>query len=129
MRACHYGAREFFRRRSTKNCARPTAQTPGESGGFLVRVSTQELALLTRQFATLARAGLTLIECLGTLIEQMENARLKRVLTHVRQQVREGRSLADALQAHPRLFSSMYVNMIRAGEESGTHGNRACAAG
>ena len=51
--------------------ARPTAQTPGESGGVLVRVSTQELALLTRQFATLARAGLTLIECLGTLIEQM----------------------------------------------------------
>jgi general secretion pathway protein F len=100
--------------------ARPTAQTPGESGGFLVRVSTQELALLTRQFATLARAGLTLIECLGTLIEQMENARLKRVLTHVRQQVREGRSLADALQAHPRIFSSIYVNMVRAGEESGT---------
>ncbi len=100
--------------------ARPTAQTPGESGGFLVRVSTQELALLTRRFATLARAGLTLIECLGTLIEQMENARLKRVLTHVRQQVREGRSLAEALQAHPRIFSSIYVNMVRAGEESGT---------
>jgi general secretion pathway protein F len=78
------------------------------------------LALLTRQFATLAKAGLTLIECLGTLIEQMENARLKRVLTHVRQQVREGHSLAEALQTHPRLFSDIYVNMIRAGEESGT---------
>jgi len=63
---------------------------------------------------------LPLVECLGTLIEQMEHAPLKRVLSHVRQQVREGRSLADALQAHPRVFSSIYINMVRAGEESGT---------
>ncbi|MBM4259662.1 MAG: type II secretion system protein GspF [Deltaproteobacteria bacterium] len=89
------------------------------SHGF-ERVSAQDLALLTRQFATLTKAGLPLIECLGTLIEQVEQARLKRVLTHVRQQVREGRSLADALQAHPRVFSGIYVNMVRAGEESGT---------
>jgi general secretion pathway protein F len=49
----------------------------------------------------------------------MERAALKRVLAHVRQQVREGSSLADALQAHPRIFSSIYVNMIRSGEASG----------
>jgi general secretion pathway protein F len=108
----------------TQSIAPPTTQvaspTTISGGGLFERVSAQELALLTRQFATLAKAGLTLIECLSTLIEQMENARLKRVLTHVRQQVREGRSLADALQAHPRLFSDIYVNMIRAGEESGT---------
>jgi general secretion pathway protein F len=84
------------------------------------RISAQELALLTRQFATLIRAGLPLIECLGTLIDQVEQTRLKRVLTHVRQQVREGRTLADALQVHPRVFSGIYVNMVRAGEESGT---------
>ena len=84
------------------------------------RVSAQELALMTRQFATLASAGLPLVECLGTLIEQIEQARLRRVLTHVRQQIREGHSLADALQAHPRVFSDIYINMVRAGEESGT---------
>jgi general secretion pathway protein F len=83
------------------------------------RVSAQELALLTRQFATLAGAGLPLVECLSTLIEQMEQPVLKRVLSHVRQQVREGRSLADALRSHPRIFSEIYVNMVRAGEESG----------
>lgn len=109
------------RAQSTAQSATQVASpTTISGGGLFERVSAQELALLTRQFATLAKAGLTLIECLGTLIEQMENARLKRVLTHVRQQVREGRSLADALQAHPRLFSDIYVNMIRAGEESGT---------
>ncbi len=105
-----------------ENSQRVTAaSTPSSlsSRGF-DRVSAQDLALLTRQFATLLRAGLPLIECLGTLIDQVEQTRLKRILTHVRQQVREGRSLADALQAHPRVFSSIYVNMIRAGEESGT---------
>lgn len=103
-----------------RRATQTTTQTTVESGSLFAGVSTQELALFTRQFATLAKAGLTLIECLGTLIEQMENVRLKRALTHIRQQVREGRSLADALQAHPRLFTSIYVNMIRAGEESGT---------
>jgi len=83
-------------------------------------VPAQELALFTRQLATLSKAGLPLIECLGTLIEQMERASFKRVLSHVRQQIREGRSLAEALQAHPRVFSSIYINMVRAGEESGT---------
>ena len=61
-----------------------------------------------------------MVECLSTLIEQIEHTRLKRVLTHVRQQVREGHTLADALQAHPRVFSDVYINMIRAGEASGT---------
>src|SRR5262245_18264703 len=75
------------------------------------RVPARELALFTRQLATLTKAGLPLIECLSTLIEQMEHTTLKRVLSHVRQQVREGRALADALQAHSRVFSSIYVNM------------------
>ncbi|MGH7962729.1 MAG: type II secretion system inner membrane protein GspF [Candidatus Binatia bacterium] len=97
----------------------PTKAPSGLAGVF-ERVSARDLALLTRQFATLARAGLPLVECLGTLIEQTERVALKRVLAHVRQQVREGRSLADAFQAHPRVFSAIYVNMVRAGEESGT---------
>lgn len=94
---------------------------PAPSGRtFLERVSTQDLALMTRQLATLAGAGLPLVECLSTLIEQMEKEGLKRVLSHVRQRVREGQSLADALRAHPRIFSHIYVSMIQAGEASGT---------
>ena len=89
-------------------------------GEVFERISAQDLAVLTRQLATLAKAGLPLIDCLGAIIEQIEQSKLKRVFSHVRQQVREGRSLADALQAHPRIFSHIYVNMVRAGEESGT---------
>jgi len=83
------------------------------------RVPSAELAAVTRQFATLAGAGLPLVEALGALSEQTERESLKRALAQIRQQVTEGRSLADALAEHPRLFASLYVNMVRAGEASG----------
>src|SRR5262245_22435335 len=69
------------------------ASPPSGLTRLFERVPTRELALLTRQLATLTKAGLPLVECLSTLIEQMEHATLKRVLSHVRQQVREGRPL------------------------------------
>jgi len=99
----------------------PKGANPGAESvaRFLERVPVQELALFTRQLATLIGAGLPLVECLETLGEQVERASLKRVLAHVRRQVREGGSLADALQSHPHVFSSIYVNMIRSGEASG----------
>ncbi|HVN87841.1 MAG TPA: type II secretion system inner membrane protein GspF [Candidatus Binatia bacterium] len=83
------------------------------------RVTPQDLALMTRQLSTLVGAGLPLVECLNALIEQLENARLKRTLTQVREQVVEGRALADAMREHPSVFSDLFVNMVRAGEASG----------
>lgn len=83
------------------------------------RVPAAELAAITRQFSTLVAAGLPLVEALGALSEQAERPSLSRVLAQVRQEVTEGTSLADALAQHPRLFASLYVNMVRAGEASG----------
>ncbi|MCC6766077.1 MAG: type II secretion system inner membrane protein GspF [Deltaproteobacteria bacterium] len=83
------------------------------------RVPAAELAAITRQFSTLVAAGLPLVEALGALGEQAERPVLARTLAQVRQEVTEGRSLADALAQHPRLFASLYVNMVRAGEASG----------
>jgi general secretion pathway protein F len=83
------------------------------------RVSATDLAIATRQLAVLVGAGIPLVESLGALVEQVEHERLKRVLSDVRQRVNEGASLADALGAHPRVFTTLYVNMIRAGEHSG----------
>jgi general secretion pathway protein F len=83
------------------------------------RVSPQDLALTTRQLSTLVGAGLPLVECLSALVEQTESARIKRVLSQVREQVTEGVSLADALKGHPRMFTDLYINMVRAGEASG----------
>ncbi len=102
---------------------RPAAADSAESGlnlgRYFERISPDELALLTRQLATLVGAGLPLVDCLSALIEQVETARTKRTLSQIREQVTEGASLADALKAHPRIFGDLYVNMVRAGEASG----------
>jgi general secretion pathway protein F len=83
------------------------------------RVSAINLAIATRQLAVLVGAGIPLVEALTALVDQVEHERLKRVLGDVKQRVNEGAALADALALHPRVFSTLYVNMIRAGEHSG----------
>lgn len=83
------------------------------------RVSAEDLSIMTRQLAVLIHAGIPLVESLAALVEQVEHDRLKRVVSDVRQRVNEGASLADALAAHPRVFTGLFVNMIRAGESSG----------
>jgi len=82
-------------------------------------VSSQDLAIATRQLATLIAAGIPLVEALTALVDQIEQPRLKRIMGAVKQKVNEGSSLADALGEHPKVFSALYVNMIRAGESSG----------
>ena len=88
--------------------------------GFTGRPSTADVALATRQLATLMRAGIPLLESLNALIDQVEKDGLKRALTAIREQVREGISFAKALEQHPTIFPPLYVNMVRAGEASGT---------
>ncbi|MGO9831111.1 MAG: type II secretion system inner membrane protein GspF [Myxococcaceae bacterium] len=83
------------------------------------RVTTEDVAIITRQLSTLLHAGVTLVESLAALVDQTEKERLKRVLSDVKQRVNEGSSLADALGQHPRIFGNLYVNMVRAGEASG----------
>jgi general secretion pathway protein F len=87
---------------------------------FLNRPTTGDIAIMTRQLATLIRAKIPLFEALTALIDQVEKEGLRRALTNVRDQVREGTAFADALREHPKIFSDMYVNMVRAGEASGT---------
>ncbi|MHB8729137.1 MAG: type II secretion system inner membrane protein GspF [Sulfuricaulis sp.] len=78
-----------------------------------------ELALITRQFATLIHAGLTIEECLNALIEQVESARTRSVLAGVRTRVLEGQSLARGLGLFPESFPDIFRNMVDAGEQSG----------
>jgi general secretion pathway protein F len=81
--------------------------------------STEDIAVMTRQLATLLGAGVTLVEALAAMVDQVENELLKRILSDVKQHVNEGSSLADALAQHSATFGTLYVNMIRAGETSG----------
>ena len=79
-----------------------------------------QVAIATRQLATLLRAGIPLAGALGALVEQTEDVELHGVLETVRNRVNEGAALCDALAAHPRAFPDLYVSMVRAGEASGT---------
>jgi general secretion pathway protein F len=86
---------------------------------MLERVRPQEVAVFTRQLATLLKAGIPLAEALGALAEQSENKKLEMVLAEIRQKVNEGTSLADTLAAHPQIFPELYTNMVRSGEAAG----------
>lgn len=87
---------------------------------FGSRVKLADLSNTTRQLATLLSSGLPLLEALSVLVEQEESAALKSALSAVRDAVREGASLADALKGQPKAFSQLYINMVSAGEASGT---------
>ena len=84
------------------------------------RVNAADVAVLTRQLATLVRAGVPLVDSISALTEQVAKEALVRILTSVRESLNEGTSFAKSLDAHPRAFPPLYVNMVAAGEASGT---------
>ena len=87
--------------------------------GLFDRIKPQDVAVLTRQLATLTRAGIPLTEALAALVDQATSPKLQRTLADVRTRVNEGTALADALAGHPKVFPDLYVNMVRAGETAG----------
>ncbi|HJL18976.1 MAG TPA: type II secretion system inner membrane protein GspF [Sandaracinaceae bacterium LLY-WYZ-13_1] len=89
-------------------------------GRYFRRVSTLDVALATRQLATLLKSGVPLVESLSALIDQMDKPELKTAFTQTRDKVNEGTSFADALKAHSNIFPPLYNNMVAAGEASGT---------
>ena len=84
------------------------------------RVSVADVAMMTRQLATLVSAGIPLVESVSALTEQIDKLELKRVLTQIVDRLNEGSSLAKALEPHSHVFSNLYVSMVAAGEASGT---------
>ena len=87
---------------------------------YFRRIGPADIGILTRQLATLVRAGIPLVESIGALVDQVEKEELKRVLTVVREKLNEGTSFAKALEQHPKAFPPIFVNMVAAGEASGT---------
>jgi type IV pilus assembly protein PilC len=83
------------------------------------RVKTRDIVIFTRQFATMINAGLPLVQSLTILADQTENKLLQEVTKAVVHDVESGNTLADAFSKHPRAFSSLYVNMVAAGEAGG----------
>jgi len=86
---------------------------------FKKRLSSTELALLTRQFATLVRSGTPLEEALRAVAVQSDKAVVKEILSSIRAKIMEGYSLAKALEDYPAIFSELYRATVAAGEEAG----------
>ncbi|MEW6056744.1 MAG: type II secretion system inner membrane protein GspF [Bdellovibrionota bacterium] len=103
-----------------KSAAMKGNASKNAASGFFGRVKITDVALATRQLASLIKASIPLVDALSALIDQTENERLKVVLSTVRADVNEGSSLAKSLSKHPKVFTGLYVNMIEAGESSGT---------
>ena len=82
-------------------------------------ISTRELVVFTRQFATMIDAGLPLVQCLEILGGQQENATFKKILLDCKADVENGATFADALGKHPKAFDRLYVNLVAAGELGG----------
>lgn len=87
--------------------------------GKRTRIGTNELAVITRQFATLLASGLTVEEALSALVNQAEGYQVKSVLSGIRSQVVEGQSLAAAIAGYPRSFPEIYQASVDAGEQTG----------
>lgn len=82
-------------------------------------VSPRDIAILTTQLSTLVGAHIPMAEALAALVDQSEKPKLKIVMSKIKERVNEGATLADALEDHPRMFDTLYVQMVRAGEKSG----------
>ncbi|CAN5703675.1 type II secretion system F family protein [soil metagenome] len=82
-------------------------------------VSTRDIVIFTRQFATMINSGLPLVQSLDILAKQSENKVLRKVIEQVLYDVESGQTLADSLRNHPKVFPELYVNMVAAGEAGG----------
>lgn len=89
-------------------------------GRIFNRIRPSEIAMMTRQLATLVGAGLPLVSAINTVIPQTGSGVFKKMLSQIKEAIVEGKSFSDALSAYPEIFPPLYTNMIQAGETSGT---------
>ncbi|MCC6542968.1 MAG: type II secretion system F family protein [Nitrospirae bacterium] len=86
---------------------------------FQSKASDRDIALFTRQFATMIDAGLPLVQCLDILSKQADNKAFASIINEIRQDVEAGSTYADSLKKHPEVFGDLYANMVAAGEVGG----------
>lgn len=111
---------EIAERGASQGGTRNSGPSSTSQRRFFSSVSVQDLALMTRQLASLVKSNIPLVECLVAMVEQTEHPILKGVLAQIKQDVNEGISLAKAFGKHGGIFDTIFINMVEAGEASGT---------
>ena len=113
---------EVFPVEIVETADRKREETAARGGAIRLfkRVGLRELALMTRQLATLIGAGLPLVPSLAALVAQIRHPVLKTTLAQIKDEVNEGMSLTQSMSHFPEVFPPFYINMVRAGEASGT---------
>lgn len=125
VRGMGYFPTSITEKRTTRAARTPAAKKAGgmqitiKIPGITDRVSSKDLVQFTRQLATLIDAGLPLLRSLSVLARQQKAGALRNVIDTVREDVEKGASFSEALSRHPRAFTKLFVNMIRAGEAGG----------
>lgn len=108
----------YIRESSSKTAKRQEGR--GLTLSFFERITTKELHIFTRQLATLLGAKIPLVPSLTSLISQTSNPSFKKIVAQIKESVNEGNTLTTAMGEHSKIFSPVYLNMIRAGEASGS---------
>ncbi|MEA3560867.1 MAG: type II secretion system F family protein [Candidatus Omnitrophota bacterium] len=101
-----------------------TVPTPESSRQFkglspAGRVRSKDLTIFTEQLAGLIRSKLPLLEAIDILLEQTENKALREIISHIQKDIKDGSTLSEGLSKYPRIFSTLYVNMVHSGEAGG----------
>ena len=83
------------------------------------KIKIEDLVVFSRQLATMVDSGIPLVQALDILSEQLENKTFKDIIAKVRHDIETGSSFSEAIGRHPKIFSALYINMVKAGESSG----------
>lgn len=105
-------------KKSTSKSRGPSVRGSGIS--FFNTVKSEDINVITRQLATLLGAGIPLVQALSSLIEQLDHPLLRSIIAQIRESVNEGATFSQALSNHRKQFSTVYINMVWAGEASGS---------
>ncbi len=93
-----------------------------EGGGFKLfkqKIKPSDVVIFSKQFATMVKAGLPILNVLGMLRDQMEHAELKKIVEEIRKNLEGGLTLSKCFEKYPDIFDNVYINLIKAGEASG----------
>ena len=90
-----------------------------EHFGLFNRISSHDLNIFTEQLATLVKSKVPLYEAINILASQTENLKLKQIVSSISGELKDGKTLSEALSRHPQVFPLLYVNMVRSGESGG----------